>query len=233
MSLKSVYLPEPRIDGEILHITGDEHHHLTVGRAAPDEMLEVFDGRGNVWTARVVSLGRREATVQVLTSRFVDPPAVEVILGLALIRQAAFELALEKVVEVGVNRVVPFVAERSNVPPGNRQERWSRIIIEAAKQSKRYHLPVVDEPVPFSRIVEMHASSKIMFAQHVGGPLKSALFGSPVLYLIGPEGGWTEAEVALAQRHGFRAVTLGAGILRAETAAIAGASLIHYELGAG
>jgi 16S rRNA (uracil1498-N3)-methyltransferase len=221
------------MEGEIMHITGDEHHHLTVARAAHDEMVEVFDGRGNVWAARVISLGRREATLQVVTSRFVNPPGVEVILGQALIRQAAFELALEKVVEVGVNRVIPFVAERSNVPPGNRHGRWGRIIIEAAKQSKRYHLPVVDDPVPFSRIVSMDAVSKIIFAQYVGGPLKSALSGSPVLYLIGPEGGFTDAEIAAAQSHGFSAVTLGAGILRAETAAIAGASLIRYELGAG
>jgi 16S rRNA (uracil1498-N3)-methyltransferase len=69
-----------------------------------------------------------------------------------------------------------------------------------------------------------------MFAEHRGGPLKSALFGSPVLYLVGPEGGWTEEEMELAIKHGFRPVTLGRGILRAETAAVVGGWIVRYEV---
>ena len=70
-----------------------------------------------------------------------------------------------------------------------------------------------------------------MFAERGGGPLKSALAGSTVLFLIGPEGGWTDTELAEARDNGFHAVSLGEGILKAETAAIVGASLIRYELG--
>ena len=150
---------------------------------------------------------------------------------MALIRVAAFELALEKAVEVGVTRIAPFAAARSNVDPGRRHDRWTRVLIEAAKQSKHYHLPQLDAARSFAEVLSISAASKIMFAEREGGPLKSALTGSPVLYLIGPEGGWTDDELSAARNNSFQLVSLGDAILKAETAAIVGGSLIRYELG--
>jgi 16S rRNA (uracil1498-N3)-methyltransferase len=148
-----------------------------------------------------------------------------------MVRIAAFEWALEKVVELGVARIAPFIAERSNVSPEGKHERWMRILIEAAKQSKQYHLPLLDTPATFENVLSIPAVSKIVFAERNGGPLKSALAGSPVLYLIGPEGGWTDRELKDSCGKGFQAVSLGAAILKAETAAIVGTALIRYELG--
>src|SRR5262249_21011618 len=156
-----------------------------------------------------------------------DP--LELILGLALVRVAAFEVALEKVVEVGVTRIMPFVADRSNVVAGDRHDRWHRLLIEAAKQSKQDWLPALDRPVSFDRILSTSAVSKIMFAEGGGGSLKSALAASPVLYLVGPEGGWTHRELTAARAAGFLEVSLGGAILKAETAAIVGTALIRYE----
>ncbi len=102
--------------------------------------------------------------------------------------------------------------------------------MEAAKQSKRYHLPAIDAAVKFDQVLDIAASTKIMFAERDGGPLKSALASSPVFYLIGPEGGWTDAEISSALASGFRTVSLGTGILKAETAAIVGGALIRYEM---
>jgi 16S rRNA (uracil1498-N3)-methyltransferase len=230
MAVKSVYLPEASIQHDRIHITGDEHRHLSVARAEANETIEIFDGKGNVWTSEVESLGKRETVVRVTQLRRVPLDPLEVILALAMIRNPSFELALEKVVEVGVTRIVPFVAERSNAVPGNRHDRWLRVLIEAAKQSKRYHLPTLDLPVNFDQVISMTAASKIVFAERGGGPLKSALAGSPALCLIGPEGGWTDRELSAAHGHGFKAVSLGASILKAETAAIVGVSLVRYEL---
>jgi 16S rRNA (uracil1498-N3)-methyltransferase len=230
MSLKSVYLPEPLIENNLIHVTNDEHRHLAVARAEQSESVEVFDGRGNVWKGTVVGTYRRETVIEVGERRYVEADAVQVILGLAVIRTAAFELALEKAIEVGVNRVIPFLGGRSNAVFPKNRDRLSRIIVEAAKQSKRYHLPVLEDPVRYESIVTMTATSKIMFVEHQGGPLKSALSGSPVLYLVGPEGGWTEEETELARKHGFRPVTLGRGILRAETAAMVGGWVVRYEV---
>jgi 16S rRNA (uracil1498-N3)-methyltransferase len=230
MATKSVYLSEPVIEGEQLRISGDEHHHLAVARAEKGEAVEVFDGRGRVWSTEVLSVSRRETVLRILESRRVEQSGPELILGLSLVKPAAFEFALEKAVEVGVTRIVPLVATRANAAPGRRQERWKRIVIEAAKQSKRYHLPAVDEPVRFPDILDFAAKTKIVFAERGGGPLKSALAGSPVLFLVGPEGGWTDAELEAARRKAFHLVDLGDGILRAETAAIVGTALIRYEL---
>jgi 16S rRNA (uracil1498-N3)-methyltransferase len=230
MSNKSIYIPEPLIESGVLRVAGQEHQHLRVARARTGEAVEVFDGKGGVWNATVDCVDKREAVLRILESRRDDKPGPELILGLSLVKSAAFELALEKVVEVGVTRVIPIIAGRSNVVPGRRADRWARIVIEAAKQSKRYHLPAIDEPRRFEAALALPASTKIVFAERGGGPLKSALAGSPAIFLIGPEGGWTDEELESARNKGFALVGLGEGILRTETAAIVGAALIRYEL---
>lgn len=231
MSPRSVYLSDPFIENDRIRIGGEEHRHLVVARVEKDELVEIFDGKGNVWTAAIESVGKRESIACVKEARKAPRDSVELILGLAMIRVAAFELALEKAVEVGVTRIAPFSADRSNLAPGNRQDRWSRILIEAAKQSKRYYVPALDTPKTFVQVLSIPAASKIMFAERDGGSLKSVLGGSPVLYLIGPEGGWTDRELSAARNSGFHAVSLGAAILKAETAAIVGGALVRYELG--
>jgi 16S rRNA (uracil1498-N3)-methyltransferase len=230
MSLKSVYLQAPSVQNDRLKLTGDEHHHLAVARAEPEELIDVFDGRGNVWTAAIESVTKRETIARITASRTVPPPAIELILGMALVRTGAFEFALEKAVELGVTRIIPFTATRSNAAEGNRHDRWMRIVIEAAKQSKHYYLPKLEVSTTFSEVLSTPASSKILFAERGGGPLKAALAGSPALYLVGPEGGWTDQELAQARDSGFIPVTVGDGILKAETAAISGAVLIRYVL---
>ena len=233
MSVKSVYILDPAIESGRIRITGDEHQHLKVGRAEEGETLEVFDGKGGVWTGKVEAAGKRETVVQVVEHRQVEKSGPELILGLSLVKPAAFELALEKAVEVGVTRIVPVVAARSNAASLKRSDRLgrlTRILVEAAKQSKRYDVPEMDEPVGFDGALNVSAATKIVFAEHGGGPLKSALAGSPAFFLVGPEGGWTDAELESARQKGFALVGLGEGILRTETAAIVGAALIRYEL---
>jgi 16S rRNA (uracil1498-N3)-methyltransferase len=230
MAIKSVYLSDPVIKDNLIAIRDEEHRHLSVARAAVGEEIEIFDGRGNVWTAKISALERRETQALVTGNRCVGADAHELILGQALIRHAAFEFALEKAVEAGVTRIIPFIAARSNAKDAGRRERWQRIIVEAAKQSKRYHLPVLEEPVSFSKVLEFEAPTRIVFSERNGSALKSAIKQSPVLYLVGPEGGWTDEELNSAQQHGFVMVGLGSTILKAETAAVVATALIRYEL---
>src|SRR4030095_6816108 len=125
MALKSVFLPHPKPEEDRLHISGDEHHHLTVARAAAGEMVEVLDGQGGVWTAEVVGVSRKETVVRVVDKRHVRRTGPEIILAMSLIKPAAFELALEKAVEVGVTRFIPVMAQRSNATSGRRSDRWT------------------------------------------------------------------------------------------------------------
>jgi 16S rRNA (uracil1498-N3)-methyltransferase len=230
VAVKSVYLPNPTIEGSRIRLTDDEHHHLQVSRTAENEDVEVFDGRGGVWATQVEASTKRETLLRVVESRRVEKRGPELILGLSLVKAAAFELALEKVVEIGVAGIIPIIASRSNAAPPRRSDRWQRIVIEAAKQSKQYYLPSIEKPTRFNDVLAIPAVTKIVFAEQDGGPLKSALAGSPVLFLIGPEGGWTDTEMDAARHSGFHRISLGNSILRSETAAITGAALIRYEL---
>jgi 16S rRNA (uracil1498-N3)-methyltransferase len=230
MAVRSVYLPDVSVADNRIRIGGEAHRHLAVARIEPGETVEIFDGTGGVWVAAVESAGKRETVVKVTESRKVERDPVEIVLGLAMIKIPSFELALEKAVEVGVARVIPFTATRSNVVPGNRHDRWHRILVEAVKQSKHYYVPVLDPLKTFDEIVSVSAASKIIFAERWAKPLKPALSGSPALYLIGPEGGWTDQELSAADAAGFKAASLGRSILKAETAAIVGAALIRYEM---
>jgi 16S rRNA (uracil1498-N3)-methyltransferase len=230
MAIKSVYISDPVIKDSLISIRDEEHRHLSVARAAIGEEIEIFDGRGEVWTAKISAFERRETRARVTGNRHVAADAHELILGQSLIRHAAFEFAMEKAVEAGVTRIIPMIAARSNAKDAGRRERWLRIIVEAAKQSKRYYLPVLEEPVSFAKVLDVEAPTKIVFSERNGSSLKTAIKNSPVLYLIGPEGGWTDEELDSAQQHGFTAVGLGSTILKAETAAVVGTALLRYEL---
>ena len=235
MGIRSVYTPQPewREDGSALRVTGDEMRHLAVARIEQGELIEAFDGTGVVWTAEVESVGRAEVIARVTGKRTVAPDPCELILAMALVRAAAFELALEKAVEIGVSRIAPFTAARSNTPPPRHLDRLTRIIVEAAKQSKRFRIPVLDGVRRFDEILDMPAETRVMFAERGGGALRPALRGSPALYLIGPEGGWTDEEMERAGKKGLALVSLGAGVLKAETAAIVGGALLRHELSQG
>jgi 16S rRNA (uracil1498-N3)-methyltransferase len=232
MAVKSVYIREPHIKDDLIPIRDEEHRHLSVARAAVGEGIEICDGQGNVWDASISVVQRRETIARVTGTRHLARDSHDLILGQSLIRPAAFEFALEKAVETGATRIIPIIAGRSNVRDRRigLSDRWQRIIIEASKQSKRYHFPKLEEPVSFVKVLDVEASTKIVFAERNGAGLKPAVKGSPVLYLIGPEGGWTDDELNAAQEHGFALVGLGSTILKSETAAAVGTALIRYEL---
>jgi len=230
MAIKSVYIADLAVKDNLISIRDEEHRHLSVARAEVGEEIEIFDGRGEVLTAIIAVIERRETHAHITGKRHVTADAHELILGQSLIRHAAFEFALEKAVEAGVTRIIPLIAGRSNAKDVGRRERWHRSIVEAAKQSKRYYLPVLDEPRSFSKVLEVKAPTRIVFSEKNGSALKDAIKQSPVLYMIGPEGGWTDEELVFAQQRGFALVGLGATILKAETAAVVATALVRYEL---
>lgn len=233
MALKSVYLPGARdeIADHRLSVTGEEHQHLRVARVSPGETVEVFDGGGHVWSGEVVGTDRASTRIEVTAERTVPPPAVELILAQALVRAAAFELILEKAVELGVTRVVPIRAERSNLTGEGRQRRWQRIVVEATKQSKQYWLPALDPVTSLESVFRADARTRILFSERGGAPLRNVLDGPPAICLVGPEGGWTDEEIAAAREAGFSEVHFTNRVLRAETAAIVGLGLVANELG--
>jgi 16S rRNA (uracil1498-N3)-methyltransferase len=196
------------------------------------EGVDVFDGRGSRWDAEVVRVEKKGTDVRIRDAFEVPPPPAEIWLAAALVKAAPFEIILGKAVEIGVTRIIPFRAARSNLRERDRGPRWHRILVEAAKQSKRYHLPELERASTFDEMIGREARSRIFFAE--GTETLLALgqkLEAPVLFAIGPEGGWTDEERVLASEAGFTIVGLGSHILKSETAAIVATGLIAHHLG--
>jgi 16S rRNA (uracil1498-N3)-methyltransferase len=163
-------------------------------------------------------------------------PCPPITLVQSLLKHDHFELVVQKATELGVRRIVPLVAERCVVavkPEGvsRRLERWRRIAIEASEQSGRASLPVIEPPRRLEEIeAELGSYRAILLWEGVEAPPLAALElepETPVLLLVGPEGGWAPGEVEQLRAAGAELASLGPLILRSETAAIAGITAVQ------
>jgi 16S rRNA (uracil1498-N3)-methyltransferase len=152
----------------------------------------------------------------------------ELVLVAAIYKFDRLEWAIEKCTELGVTRIVPVIARRTDAhlatAAGKRVERWRRIAHEAAQQSRRLAPPRIDEAVKLKQALTLEAATRLLLNENEKSEnFRDALAGASgaVAFAVGPEGGWTGEEVAEFSAAGWRSVTLGPTILRAETAAIA------------
>jgi len=198
-------------------LSTDDHHHLArVRRLHPGDPLVLSDGRGSWRTAAFQ--GDSPADLGPVVATAEPKPLLGV--AFALVKGQKPELVVQKLTELGIDRVVPFVAERSVVrwDQGKADAalgRWQKVAREAAMQSRRSWLPEVEPLVSYAAVA---ARSGACRADDGGGPLTLDL----PLVLIGPEGGWSAAERSVE----LPSVSLGAGVLRAETAAIAAGAVL-------
>ena len=206
-------------------------------RAEAGQMYELSDGNA-VWLARI-----EEASKERVEFCLVEPVPVRVssldkTLLLAVVKFDAFEWALEKATELGVKRIVPLAATRSEkgllAGAGKRAERWRKIVFEASQQSRRVKLPAVAEVAkPDTAFREVGGGLKVMLSEREqAAPLRETLRGGgeSIALAVGPEGGWTDEEFAAAARAGFMEASLGGLILRTETAVTACLAAVNYAL---
>ncbi len=215
-------------------LEGPEAHHLMhVLRIAAGEVVELFDGRGLVVTANVVAVRKRDVELNVVTARREAVPAREVILATAVPKGDRFDWLIEKATELGVTRIVPLITARSSVDPRDgKLDKLRQTVIAACKQCGRNHLLELSAVTAWSDFVMDEFSNRAAFIAHPS--LDSTDFTieltgfseqPSLLFAIGPEGGFTDEEVALAIRCGAKPLRLGSLVLRIETAAIALAAL--------
>lgn len=226
-----------------VRITGPLLQHLRASlRLQPGELLTVTDERGRRYRAEIA-----EVSIGTLIGRILDttsaPPKTSpsIVLAQSLLKGEKMDWVIQKATELGVARIAPVLASHSVVRPrADRIEhqlaRWQRIALEAAQQSERWSVPVIDEPatVPHLLSTSKTAALKILLAERSNGASLSNLAlhnDGDVWLLIGPEGGWEEAEFRHMREQGFVGVTLGPRILRAETAAIAALTILQSRLG--
>lgn len=218
-------------EGLRLSIGGQQAHYLgKVMRVGAGDAVIVCDDVTGEWVARVVEAGKREVVVEVERRLREREDVPDFWLCAALLKKPNFDLVLEKATELGVARVVPVVTRRCVADKLN-PERARTIVTEAAEQCARTALPVLGDTVKLDQLLRDWPEGRtLLFADENGGMQAGAAFvlhgQAPAALLIGPEGGFDEAERAAIRAHPAAiAISLGPRILRAETAAIAGVAL--------
>lgn len=234
------YLQTP-VSGRRALLAGAEAHHLIrVMRAEPGDKVVLFDGSGTEYTACVRRVDRTEVELDVLSSAEVDRELpLELVLAVALPKGDRQKWLVEKAVELGVSRIVPLRTARAVAQPVQQAlARLRRTAIEASKQCGRNLLMQITEPRDWSNFVaETRAQPwRLLADAHCTAlPTKLSLEqpAERILMAVGPEGGLTADEVALATGAGWKPLGLGPRVLRVETAAIllTAAVLLSTELG--
>lgn len=218
-------------------LTGQNAAHLArVLRARPGQQFDVgVEGVARIGT--IVSVSEDQVEFELGQALAVHEPP-EIIVVVSIYKFDRLEWAIEKLTELGVARIVPANARRTEPnlarAAEKRVERWRRIAREAAQQSRRARPPEIAPPVALSRIIHEAQGHRIVLSEYEESvTLKSALAGiaPPLTLALGPEGGWTIEETEDFTRAGWKAASMGSTILRAETAAIAAVAVAMGEIG--
>ena len=216
-------------------LRGEEARHLTrVLRAEAGQRYEISDGHA-AYLAEIAEARGPLVVFRVIVP--LDTPAqpLHITLCAALIKFDRFEWLVEKVTELGVERILPVEAERSGKglleASRKRTERWARIARESSQQSRRVRAPEILPAVRFERSLAEQADDRYFLEETTAPPLLRTLpvcrtSASRAALLTGPEGGWTDAERQLAAAAGWQPVSLGPQVLRAETAAMAAIAVL-------
>ena len=231
------YFVEPPIVGDRATLVDSEAHHLLhVMRAKPGLEVVLFDGLGAEFPARVERLSRAAVELAILDRQEIDRELpFHLTLGVALPKGDRQKWLVEKLVELGVTRLVPLATERGVAQPAaGSLARLRRGVIEASKQCGRNRLMQVAEPLSWSDFISSDDEMATKLIAHPGAESESLAaveLHDAVSIAIGPEGGFTDQEVALARTTGWRPVQLGPRILRVETAAVAAAAACALRAG--
>lgn len=241
------YLPDADLSSaaQILEVQGDEAHHaLRVLRLREGEVCEVFDGCGHAARARIVQAVGSRMQLETLELLPPLPPVAGITLGIAIPKGALMELIVQKAVEMGVQRIVPLITERTIVRLNAKEaqakaEKWRRTALEACKQCGVNAVPVVEAPRSYASWLEAADAPSLRMQCAIlphARPLREALESGraagqrDLALLIGPEGDFSPAEYAAGEAAGYVPVSLGSIILRVETAVFFSVAAARYAL---
>lgn len=226
---------EQVFDDHIL-ITGSDVPHITrVLRMGPGDILTVCDGFGNDYTVKITATEKQQITAEILEKSWCDAePATKVTLFQALPKQGKMEYIIQKNTELGVSKIVPVYTSRCIAKPSDKQQRWQKIALEAAKQCGRGIVPEVTETIGFDQAVTQISAfpHRMMLYECEQQQRLRELLQQPISEIavfIGPEGGFALDEVEKVKQLQIPTVTLGRRILRTETAGAAVLPIILYE----
>lgn len=239
--MRRFFVSPASLQQSVIPLEGDTLHHLSkVLRLAPGEEILLLDGRGNLCQCRLESLGRKSGEARVLRRWQESEGVLPIQLLQSLPKGDKMELILQKGTELGVSEFVPVLAGRSTPRlladrEDSRQQRWERIIQEAARQCRRPLLPRLAPAIALTEALRScTAELRLLPWEEESRPLAEVLpqrAPASAAVLIGPEGGFSAAEAALASAAGFLPISLGPRILRSETAGFAVAAILQHHYG--
>jgi 16S rRNA (uracil1498-N3)-methyltransferase len=214
-------------------LRGDEARHLTrVLRVEPGQRFEISDNQ-HAYLAEIAEAKGERVVFHVVEAIAGVPMPVRITLCAAIVKFDRFEWMIEKATELGVERILPVEATRTErglfEASRKRSERWARIARESSQQSRRAQIPEILPAVRLEHCLKEAAEHRYFLDEGAAPPLVREIpaeRSDTVALLIGPEGGWTEAERALAVGAGWCPVSLGPLVLRAETAAAAAIAVV-------
>jgi 16S rRNA (uracil1498-N3)-methyltransferase len=219
----------------LAELHGEDARHLTrVLRVEPGQRYEISDNQA-VYLAEIAEARGERVVFRVIEPVAAPDPVVSITLLASIIKFDRFEWIVEKATELGVARIVPVAATRTEKglfdASGKRTERWLRIAREASQQSRRVQMPEIPPAVRFERALAEIADYRCFLDELATPSLLSTLpaertAADRIAVLLGPEGGWTDAERQLAAASGWGAASLGPQILRTETAAVAALAIL-------
>ncbi len=229
-----LFVTAPLQAGQELAASEAQSHYLAnVMRRAVGDTIKLFNGKDGEWAARIAAISRKAVRLEPLTQTRLQETDPDCWLCFALLKRQKIDMVVEKATELGASVLQPIITERTQSSQVN-LERLRAIAIEAAEQCERLMVPEIREPVRLSALLSAWPSERQLFIADerrngIGlSPPADAL--QPIALMTGPEGGWTSRELDGIGAHPlvsrFMRVSLGARILRAETAAIAGLALL-------
>ena len=215
-------------------------HAIQVLRLNVGEPLILFNGTGGEYLAQLTSVSKRTAAITIESHAATDPESpLQLTLVQAIIKPDKMDFALQKAVELGVSTIQPLTTQRSVIRIGKekadkKMQHWEGIMQAACEQSGRTRLPQLTAPLELDDWLEQPVDGSRLILAPGDFPRINALpldFPTPISLLIGPEGGFTDEEVALCLQAGVMPVSLGPRILRAETASITALALLQHRYG--
>ena len=223
----------PHMVEDVATLAGDEARHATrVLRLRPGDAVELFDGCGMVATGTLDHVGRDEVSVRLGARRSEPRAAWQLTVASAVPKGGRLQDMVSQLVQVGVDRWVPLATQRASVHPREAKlDRLGRVVVEACRQSRRSWLMEIAAMHTLAEVLAESAELRViaMPGDHQV-PVPSADLRSAIV-LIGPEGGWTDAEVDQVREAGWRPWSLGPHIMRIETAAVVAAARLRADAG--
>ena len=240
MRITRVFVPKPLIVDAALTIDNESAHHLiNVLRVKQDQPLVLFNGDGNEYSAQINEVHKRKVIVNVDAKLAIGAESkFPIHLGQGIAKGDRMETVLQKATELGVTEITPIITQRCNVKLSpdrwaKKLVQWEKVIIGACEQSGRNVLPILYPPITLSEWCKQSTEQyRITFDPHAQQHLQALpVTQHGIRLLIGPEGGFSEAETYGAEQTGFNTVKIGPRVLRTETAAIASIAIIQATYG--